>query len=224
MDLGGITTIALIIRRVRQAKKLDGIVVATTANAADNALAAAAIAEGVSVYRGSEADVLGRVMQAHAMMNSDVVVELCGDCPMIDPEIIDRAITRYHQGDCDLVTTTSPQSYPQGMDVEVFARGALQEVNATIWDPAVREHVSLHFYRNRERYRIANLGAPASLAAPTQRLQLDYNEDLQVLRKIHEALAPVHGEAYNLADILAWLEINKSVREINRHCVEKTAQ
>lgn len=223
-DLGGVSTLALIVRRVRQADALDDMVVATTDSPTDDALAAAAEAEGVAVYRGSEDDVLGRVVEAQQMMAGDIVVELCGDCPLIDPTIIDRAVARYREGDCDLVTTTELQSYPQGMDVQVFARDALEHVAATIDDPAVREHVSLYFYEHPERYRIVNLDAPTGLAQPNQRLQLDYDEDLQVLRAVHGALAPVHGDTYRLADILSYLETNASVRELNRDCVERLAR
>ncbi len=223
-DLGGVSTLALIVRRVRQATALDDIVVATSENPADDPLAAAAEAEGVAVYRGSEDDVLDRVVEAQRMMASDIVVELCGDCPLIDPAIIDRAVARYREGDCDLVTTTAPQSYPQGMDVEVFARAALENVATTIDDPKVREHVSLYFYEHPERYRIANLEAPEGQSDPDQRLQLDYEEDLQVLRAVHSALAPAHGDTYNLSDILSWLDADPSVRGLNRHCVERATR
>jgi len=204
-DLGGVSTIALIVRRVRQALRIDDVVVATTDSPADDLLAAAAEAEGVAVFRGSEDDVLDRVVRAQQMMRSDIVVEINGDCPLLDPAIIDRAIERFTAGDCDLVTTTAVQSYPEGMDVQVFALPELEWVAGNISDADVHEHVSLYFYHHPERYRIANLEAPADLAAPDLRLLLDYPDDLDRLRAIHTALAPVHGDAYALADIMALL-------------------
>ena len=223
-DLGGVSTLALLLRRVRQATSLDDVIVATTENSADDALAAAAEAEGARVFRGSEDDVLARVVGAQRMMNSDLIVELNGDCPLIDPAIIDRAVARYNEGNCDLVTTTARQTYPPGMDVQVFSRAAIEWVEENIDDPAVREHVSLYFYEHPERYRIANLDAPDDLSDPELRLLLDYDQDLQVLRAVHGGLTAAHGDAYRLADILSWLDANASVREINRNCVERAAR
>ncbi len=204
-DLGGVSTIALIARRVRQAALVDAVVVATTDSPADDPLAAAAEAEGFAVFRGSEDDVLDRVVRAQQMMGSDIVVEINGDCPLLDPAIIDRAVARYRDGGCDVVTTTAEQSYPEGMDVQVFALTDLEWVAENIHDPEAREHVSLYFYRNPDRYRIANLAASVDLAAPDLRLLLDYPDDLEQLRGIHTALAPVHGDAYTLADIMGLL-------------------
>ncbi len=204
-DLGGVSTIALIARRVRMAERIDDAVVATTDSPADDPLAAAAEAEGMAVFRGSEDDVLDRVVRAQQMMRSDVVVEINGDCPLLDPAIINRAVERFAAGNCDLVTTTAAQSYPEGMDVQVFALPELEWVAENISDADVREHVSLYFYQHPERYRIANLDAPAGLAAPELRLLLDYPDDLARLRAIHTALAPVHGDAYSLADVMALL-------------------
>src|SRR5690606_22604484 len=113
----------------------DGIVVATSDSSQDDAVAALAEAEGVAVFRGSEQDVLDRVLRAQQSMDASIVVELCGDCPLIDPAVIDRAVMLYLEGGADLVTTTRPQSYPQGMDVEVFARSALEDVAQRIDDP-----------------------------------------------------------------------------------------
>ncbi len=221
-DLGGVTTIALLIRRLRLANTLDGIVVATTDTPEDDVLAEIAASEGVPVYRGSEENVLGRVTYAQRMMNSEIVVALCGDCPLIDPAIVDRAVRRFLKGDCDLVTTTAPQSFPQGMDVDVFAWQALQQVASKISDPVLREHVTLYFHENLNVNRIVSLRAPGDLAKPDQRLQLDYPEDLQVLRAIHRALNPIHGMSYTLADILTWLDANREIRDLNQHCRERS--
>jgi len=223
-DLGGVSTLALLLRRIRHATSLDGVVVATTDSPMDDQLAAVAQAEGTQVFRGSEEDVLARVVGAQQMMVSDLIVELNGDCPLIDPAIIDFAVARYNQGNCDLVTTTAHQTYPPGMDVQVFTLNALEWIEKNVDAPAVREHVSLYFYEHPERYRIANLDAPEDLSDPKLRLLLDYEQDLQVLRAVHGGLAPVHGDTYGLADILAWLHANTSVREINQDCVKWAAR
>lgn len=211
--IAGVPALARMIRRVRAASSLDGIVVATTDRPDDAAVAALAEAEGVAVFRGSEDDVLDRVLRAQQAMQSDVIVELCGDCPLIDPAVIDRAVARYREGGADLVTTTQPQSYPQGMDVEVFARSALEEVAATVDDADVREHVSLHFYRNPGRYRVEGLIAPVEAHAPDVRLLLDYPEDLVTLDALWMALEQRLGTRFSTADVLTLLQSRPDLAE-----------
>ena len=204
--IGGVPALARMIRRVGLAGRLDGVVVATTQEAADGPVAALAEVEGVAVFRGSEVDVLDRVLKAQQMMDADIVVELCGDCPLIDPAIIDRAVDLYLDSGADLVTTTQPQSYPQGMDVEVFSLPALQAVARRIQDPSVREHVSLQFYKDADRYRIENLVAPEGERAPEIRLLLDYPSDLISLDAVWRTLEPDHGDQFSVADIIHLLQ------------------
>ena len=205
-DLAGRPALGRMIDRVRLARRIDDIVVATSVATADDRIEALAVGEGVACYRGSEADVLDRVVRAQEMMNADVVVELCGDCPLIDPEVIDRAVERFMAGDCDVVTTTAPQSYPQGLDVEVFTLAALETVAASDPDDEVREHVSLAFYRDPARYRIVNLEAPPALARPGLRLLLDYPQDLLFLSGVCAALDRSHGPRFSIAELLVLID------------------
>lgn len=221
-DIDGVSVISLLVRRLRQASRLTDIIVATTDDPADDVLAAAAAAAGIAVFRGSEDDVLHRVVGAQKFMASDIVVEVCGDCPLLDPSIVDTAIEKYLAGGVDVVTTTQPQSYPQGMDVQVFSLSDLIWIEENVRDPAVREHVSLYFYENPGRYRIDCLQAPAHLSRPDLRLQLDYAEDLAVIRAVHKGLSPDHGSSYQLAHILGFLEANSDIAAMNAHCEERS--
>ena len=157
------------------------------------------------MFRGSEGDVLDRVLRAQEKMGADIVVELCGDCPLIDPAVIDEAVARYRQGDCDIVTTTAPQSYPEGIDVEVFSLAALREVAASCRDAEVREHVSLDFYRNK-RWRLVSLQAPPALRRPDTRLLLDWPQDADFLSALCARLDLLHGVDFETADVLALID------------------
>ena len=205
MQLAGRPALSRMLERVRKARSLDGIVIATTHNPADDAIARWAEGEGVAIYRGSEQDVLDRVLRAQDEMGAEVVVELCGDCPLIDPAVIDAAVARYARGDCDIVTTTAPQSYPEGIDVEVFALAALRDVAARCDDPAVREHVSLDFYRNK-RWRLVSLQAPPALHRPEMRLLLDWPQDRDFLSALCARLDTLHGADFDTADVLALID------------------
>lgn len=205
MELAGRPALSRMLQRVRQSRDLDDIVIATTTNPADDAITRWAEGEGCAVFRGSEDDVLDRVLRAQEKMDADIVVELCGDCPLIDPAVIDVAVARYRRGDCDIVTTTAPQSYPEGIDVEVFSLAALREVAATCRDPEGREHVSLDFYRNK-RWRLVSLQAPTHMRRPDLRLLLDWPEDKEFLSTLCARLDAERGADFGTADILALLD------------------
>jgi len=223
-DIGGVPALGRLVRRLRRARQVADIVLATTTSAADDAIVDWARSESLAVHRGSEADVLGRVVGAHRAMDSDVIVELCGDTPLLDPTVIDLAVERFRDGDCDVVSTTWRPSYPQGIDAQVFRRDALEEVAATVDDPAVREHVSLFFYEHPERYRIVHLEAPPALRLPAQRLQLDWPEDLALIRAVYARLGPSLGDAFGTAEIVALLRAEPGLAALNADRRERAAR
>lgn len=223
-DVGGMPLLTLLVRRLRLARRLDGIVLATSISPADDVLVAWATSENVPVHRGSEDDVLARVVGAQAAMCGEIVVEVCGDTPLIDPGVVDRAVEAYLGGAGDVVTNTVRPSYPQGCEAQVFSFADLAEVERDVRDRAVREHVSLHFYETPTRYRIAHLEAPEAERLPDQRLQVDYPEDLELIRRIHARLSPEHGVGYKLADIVSLLRADPALADLNRHREEWPAR
>jgi spore coat polysaccharide biosynthesis protein SpsF len=220
-DVGGVPALTRLLRRLRNCEKIDDVVLATSIAPGDDALEAWARDSGVAVYRGSEEDVLDRVVQAQRMMDADTVVEVTGDCPLLDPEVITLGIESYFANECDVVSNARVPSFPQGADVQVFRLRDLEHVAATISDPAVREHVSLYFYDNPDKYRIIHLIAPLSWQAPEQRLQLDYEEDLMFIRVVYARLEPRFSDKFGVPQVLALLASEPALRAINAHCVEK---
>ncbi len=220
-DVCGQPALTRLVRRLRRSRAINGIILATTASPKDDQLEQWARNEGIPCHRGSEEDVLQRVVDAHRSMQADVIVEVTGDCTLLDPEIIDMGIETFLQNDCDVVTTVRRETFPQGMDVQVFRFRDLDAVARTVTDPAVREHVSLYFYEHPERYRIIHLFAPERWQAPELRLMLDYPEDLKLITEIYRRLEPVHGDAFGLEEIMSLLRKEPSLAEINRHCTAK---
>jgi spore coat polysaccharide biosynthesis protein SpsF len=108
-----------------------------------------------------------------------------------------------------------------GLDVQVFRFEALAEVERTVSDPAVREHVSLYFYEHPERYRVLHLLAPPRWHAPEHRYQLDYSEDLEFIREVYRRLGAEHGDDFGVEEIMAVLRREPRLVDINRHCDEK---
>lgn len=206
----------LMVERVRRVPSLDGIIIATTTNRTDDPVAALAERLGVGCWRGSEEDVLTRVLEAARAHRVDVVVELTGDCPLIDPEIVERVIQEYRHAGADYVSNVLTRSYPIGMDTEVFATNVLEDVARRTDDPVDREHVSVYIYRHPEIYTLGNVAAPPRCERPRLRLTLDTTEDLQVIRSVFEALYPANPE-FSLADVLAFLDRKPEISAINAH-------
>jgi spore coat polysaccharide biosynthesis protein SpsF len=190
----------------------------------DDALEAWARNEGVCCYRGSEEDVLNRVVQAQRSLGSDLVVEVTGDCTLLDPQIIDMGVATFVANSCDLVSNVKYPSFPMGIDVQVFPFRILEEVDRTIADPAVREHVSLYFYENPDRYATIHLQAPPMWHHPDYRFQLDYPEDHRFINEVYRRLEPDYGDAFGIDETLSLLGREPRLLDINRHCEEKAVR
>ena len=216
----GLPMLALMVERLRHVAALDAIVIATTVNAADNAVAALARELGVGCWRGSEDDVMARVLDAATDAQADTIVELTGDCPLIDPRIVADVIAAYRSAKVDYAANILTRSYPIGMDTQVFARSVLADAAARTSDPADREHVSLYIYRHPERYRLLDLPAPPELTRPELRLTLDTPEDLEVIRAVFAALRP-HRTDFSLAEMLAFLDAHPEIAARNAAVVHR---
>lgn len=220
-DIGGMTTLDRLVTRLEACETLDAIILATSVASADDALEDWAQQRKLPVFRGSEEDVLDRVVRAHAMMQSDLVVEVTGDCPLLDPGVIDLGVETFLNNDCDVVTNCRVPSYPQGADIQVFRTADLADVARSVGDPAVREHVSLFFYENTDKYRIIHLIAPKIMRDPELRLQLDYAEDLAFIRAVYEKLEHRLGAVFGVEAVIRLLEDFPELRDLNSECIEK---
>lgn len=216
-DMGGQPALALMVERLRRVPSLDGIVVATTVNATDDPIATLADRLGIGCFRGSEEDVLLRVLGAAEAHAIDVIVETTGDCPLIDPAVVERTIQAYRASGAGYVSNVLRRSYPIGMDTQVFARSVLADVARRTADPFDHEHVSVFIYRHPELYSLLNVAAPARQTDPTLRLTLDTPEDLRLLRAVTQAVGP----AGDLDAILAVLGERPSLRDLNDHIVHR---
>ena len=148
MSAAGLPMLELMIERLRFVKEIDAIVIATTVNASDDPVEELAHRVGVGVWRGSEADVLNRVLDAAKAYEAQTIVELTGDCPLIDPAIVSKVINAYRDQNADYVSNIIERTYPDGMDTQVFATTLLEDVARRTDDVADREHVSLYIYRH----------------------------------------------------------------------------
>lgn len=161
---------------------IDRIVVATSTDPRDDPVEATARGADVAVVRGSERDVLSRYVEALDAFPATTVVRLTADCPLADPQLVAGVIDRHREAQADFTCNVLPRTFPKGLDVEVVAAAALRAAHAEAADPVEREHVTPFFYRHPERFRLANLLAPAGFNLGRERWTVDMATDLEFLR------------------------------------------
>ena len=189
MEVGGQPLLGHQIDRLKQCKSLSEIIVATTTTAVDDNIEDLCLKKGVSVFRGSEVDVLGRVASAVDDFNVDVHVESFGDSPLVDPQIVDQFVEIYLNAENPntIVTNTLTRSYPAGLEVNVYSGKALCDLNVkmAISDP-LREHVGFNLMQYTSEKNLINISAPKALSFPDLYLEVDEALDFQVISEIIE--------------------------------------
>lgn len=205
----------MLIERLKRCRMLDGIVVATTPDVTDDVIEVLCGKLGVSCFRGSMEDVLDRVLRAAQSVDADVIVEITGDCPLTDPGIVDQAVEFFLGNKYDYVSNVLQLTYPLGIAVQVFPVKVLEEVSRLTQDPADREHVSLYIYEHPERYALHNIESGLPEKYRNYRLTVDTSEDFALICAIFEALYP-DKPAFDLGDMLAFLDSNPALLELNR--------
>lgn len=182
----GKSMIEHLINRLKQVPSLNEIVIATTINKEDDRLEFLAKKLEVMCYRGSEEDVMARVIEAGDSCNADIIVEITGDCPIIDPQIIEQAIRIFKFNNADYVSNAHIRSYPDGMDVQVFNIKTLKRSSKMTKDPLDHEHVTLHIRNHPDIFSHIHLVAPPKDFWPELGLTLDEQKDYELLKKIME--------------------------------------
>ncbi|QNK87244.1 glycosyltransferase family protein [Sporosarcina sp. resist] len=206
------------LERVACSKLIDEIIVATTLNESDDAIVELCKKLGVSIYRGSEVDVLSRYYEASKQYNTDIVVRLTSDCPLIEPKVIDQVIQMYLKQKFDYVSNTQLKTFPRGMDTEVFSSELLESAYYNGIKDYEREHVTPYFYLNKNQYSIGQLIDEEDNS--NYRLTVDTAEDLELITIILEKLYPENKE-FNLDEIIKTLKENPKLVAINGHIEQK---
>jgi glutamate-1-semialdehyde aminotransferase/spore coat polysaccharide biosynthesis protein SpsF (cytidylyltransferase family) len=186
-DVAGRPLLLHVVQRVRNARRVDKVVVATTDQSSDDPIAALCQQEGIEYFRGSEDDVLDRFYRTAQANAADTVVRITADCPLIDPVVIDKVIARFQVGDCDYASNAVRYTYPDGLDTEVCSFAALERAWREAKKPAEREHVMP--YLRTEKFRTANVESESPVALGKYRWTVDYPADLEFVRKIYTAFS-----------------------------------
>jgi len=200
------------IERLRRCKRIDRLVVATSVNPEDQAIADLCQRVGVDCFRGDPENVLDRFYRAAKRYNPGHVVRLTGDCPLADPALIDDLVGFYLSHGCDYASNCHEPSLPDGLDAEIFSFSALEQAWKEADLPSHLEHVTPFIRAHPERFKIACYKYHTDLSH--LRWVVDEPEDLEFVRWVYEALYPIKPE-FGTEDILALLERRPELLKLN---------
>lgn len=217
LHAGGKPLLEFLIERLRRARSLDDIVVATSTNAADDTIVGLCEKISVPFFRGSEENVLERVCGAASFVEAETIVEITGDCPLVDPVLVDEAVAVFRESypKTRYVSNGAPEgNAPIGMCVQVFSSGDLKAILNDNPTALEREHVSQRFYSEKYRsfYCPKSLTYSLPVGRPDVWVTLDYREDYEMIRRLIEELSKIKKN-FGAADIVAWVDRNREAHE-----------
>ena len=185
--IGGVPMIELLLRRLASSRRIAQIVVATSVDPNNAPMVDHVRSLGFRVFLGSENDVLARYAEVAEQLRPDVVVRITGDCPLVDPELVDEVIELFLASAVDYASNIQPPSFPDGLDIEVFTARALAEAASLATEAFDREHVT-PFIRQSGRYRTCNLANDRDCSH--ERWTVDEIADLRVIEAVFSHFAP----------------------------------
>ncbi|WP_226670468.1 glycosyltransferase family protein [Metabacillus litoralis] len=219
-EIKGSTILSHVIERVKQSSLIEEIIIATTEHERDDVIEKEAIACGVKVFRGSEEDVLSRYYLAAKENNIDIIVRITSDCPVIDPNVIDKMVKYYLQENYALLTNAgselSQRTFPRGLDTEIFSFDELEDAFNNGQEKYHREHVTPYIYEHSNKiYYYKN-----DIDYSNHRWTLDTEEDFELINEIYNRLYNGKHDFY-LQDILEIFNQEPKLSTINAHIEQK---
>jgi len=212
LTIGGTPLLGLLLARLSLARELDGIVVATSQESADDCLADYVDSLGYPVYRGSEGDVLDRFFRCATNHKADVIVRITADCPLIDPALVDKVVRLREEAGASYASNCGSPAFPDGLDVEVFTYGALKLSSERAEDPYDREHVT-SYIQQKSQLSLITLKSPSDYSA--ERWTVDEPDDYDVVSKIFAEFHP--DSSFGWEDVLSLQQRKPELFAANRH-------
>lgn len=222
LDLGGRPVLERMIDRVKRSKLVNEVVVATTTDLSDDPIVTLCEQIGTPVFRGSLPDVLDRYYQCARQFKAEIIVRLTGDCPLIDPELIDEVIFGLLDSPCDFSCNRLPppftRDFPIGLDVEACTFAALEKAWLNATEKHDREHVMPYLYEVPGRFRVIQLHSDDDYGY--MRWTLDTPEDLSLLREVIRRLGGRND--FTWEDVLQLFLDDPELQQINQSVKHKS--
>lgn len=214
MELAGKPALQWTIERTQLSKYLDEVIVVTSINKENIPIVNLCCNLGIRVFSGSENDVLDRFYQLSKLINPEYVVRITGDCPLYDPELLDWSIEQLKE-DSDYLAQKQPETFPDGLDIEILKYSALEKS----WNQATlkseREHVTQYIRKHPEMFNLQSVSCPLGDYGQ-ERWTFDEQKDYEFLKKIYRYFSE-KGIVYPYTkDIISFINNNPYIREINQ--------
>ncbi|MGC2477013.1 MAG: glycosyltransferase family protein [Candidatus Sulfotelmatobacter sp.] len=219
-DVAGETMLGRVVRRLRGAKQIDEVLIATTDSPTDDAIVAECQRYSIAVFRGDQDDVLDRYFEAAKFTDAEIVVRVTSDCPLIDPEITERTIRAFMDHSPDYASNTIVRTFPRGLDTEVVSMAALTRAWQEARRPYEREHVTPYILEHPEEFVLLPVVGDQDYSA--HRWTVDMPKDLEFVRAIYNRLKG-EGE-FSCRDVLDVLDREPELLGLNRGVVQKSVR
>lgn len=217
MDIAGQTMLQRVIERAARTDGVAEVVVATSTAQADEAIVSTCQTIGTRCVRGSEDDVLSRYRLAAEEASAEAIVRVTSDCPLLDPGVSGMVVRRFVEERPDYASNTEERTWPRGLDTEIFTWEALEMADREADQRYQREHVTPFIKEHTDRFRI--LPVTGSEDHSEHRWTVDTPEDLHFVRAVYDELG---GDGlFSWKDVLALVQRQPELREINRHVQQK---
>ena len=221
-EAGGRPLLSRMVERVRRAKLVNETVVATTVDPSDDVLAEFCQVENLPFYRGNLMDVLDRYYQTALAHQADIVVRLTGDCPFIDPDLVDETIQALLTQNADFACNRLPppltRTYPIGLDVEVCTFEALTRAWREAKEKHEREHVMPYLYEVPGRFKVLKVDYPIDYG--DLRWTVDTPQDLEFVKAVYEKLD--NRNDFTWLDVLKIVQASPEIQDINAGVAHKS--
>ena len=209
-----------ICERLRRSLRIDAIVLATTTSKEDDLLVNFAKKAILAYYRGEKRDVLSRYYGAANQFRAEVIIRICADSPLVDPQIIDEVVDKHLRSNSAYTSTGIKRTFPLGINTEVFSYDALERAYNEAKLDYEREHVTPYIYQHPKLFKIQHIEASGNLRRPDLRLTVDTEEDLRLIREIYKRLYR-DDQIFYTEKVIELLEKHPELVAINAHIKQK---
>jgi len=213
MDIVGKPMLAHVVERLERVKAIQEIIVATSTRDSNETIIRFAVGYGVSIFVGSEEDVLDRYYKTAREYKAGVIVRITADCALIDPQVVENIVHYFLGNDYDYVSNTLKRTFPDGLDVEVFSYSALEKAWKEARLASEREHVTPYIWKHPSRFELANVENEENYSQ--LRWVVDKEEDLEFVRQVYEHLYE-KCHIFHMKDVLELLHKYPDLEKINQ--------
>ncbi len=223
--LDGRPALEHVVKRVAYADCVNDVVVATSTKSQDDVIEQYVPEFGADVVRGSEEDVLSRFENAIKQCDSEIVLRVTGDCPLISPDFIKTSVERIQNKDAEYVNIGSNRTFPRGVTCEAFTADSFKRVSKKSDKPRHREHVTPYYRENPAEFDLYGIESSevfdeSWLQDRTDlRLTLDEPADYQLIETVYRKVEC--EEMIDLAAVIRYIDEN-GLAEINEHVEQKS--